>query len=92
MSSFTKAKEDQKNYYLTIQDTAFLLRVLSKAEVKIEDIRQVEITVSKIKKYHERLMAHEINPISKRMEASTSFFARNDNSGQGCPSNNRTIT
>ena len=64
MSSFTKAKEDQKNYYLTIQDTAFLLRVLSKAEVKIEDIRQVEITVSKIKKYHERLMEHEINPIS----------------------------
>ena len=64
MSSFTKAKEDQKNYYLTIQDTAFLLRVLSKEEVKIEDIRQVEITVSKIKKYHERLMEHEINPIS----------------------------
>lgn len=65
MNSLAKAKEDEKSYYLNIQDTAFLLRILSKAEVKIEDIRQVEITVNKVKKYHERLIEYEINPISK---------------------------
>ncbi len=65
MSSFKQNKVSSLRYNLNIQDTAFLLRILSKAEVKIEDMRQVEITVNKIKKYHERLMKHEINPIGK---------------------------
>ena len=63
-NSFNKDKLARKKNF-NIQDTAFLLRILSKAEVKLEDMRQAEITVNKIKTYHERLMDNEINPIGK---------------------------
>ena len=65
MGSFDKAKQDQIRFKLNIRDTAFLLKVLSQAAIKIEDARQAEVTVNKIKSCHERLMEYEINPIGK---------------------------
>lgn len=62
MSSF-KGKERFRGVWMNIKDTAFLLKVLSKVEVKIEDAKQAENTINKIKHYHERLLENEVNPI-----------------------------
>ena len=48
MSSF-KGKERFRGVWMNIKDTAFLLKVLSKVEVKIEDAKQAENTINKIK-------------------------------------------
>ena len=63
MNTLQDNKTVNRGVWMNIKDTAFLLKVLSKIEVKIEDIKQVEITVDKIKTYHERLLKNEINPI-----------------------------